>query len=441
MEICCCRDPLSEFSCSTSDFCGNKSSLQLAKPQDLQIVCNLRSQEAVPQGIAYQEATVLDILQIKDHPSYVLLEQQGTVNQGPINGCDFSIYFVDDSKLAARMNPNTIWPACLPRADEDYMPGNKGILAGWSDPLPTSVSGSANLLSYTNQYYLSREALFERQPLCSDPTWMKSNTYYPPNTVCYTEAAWAGSVQFGMSGSGLVRPFTSADNQQTRYSLVGPLSLSKGSDRGVLSDYSGLVDYSSNPAIITDVRCYMDWIAEQYGLRLPPGFTIPTSCWTPSGDRNSANNTQCLSRAIRFNETSNKPERCRFTPGFDKCCLFSYDPMAKPNFNLNFYYCLNVNNEMAACANDCPGVDPNAVVVGGEAALLSLAVAASVGPDLLGPVLGAGVGLAGLGLGGVAMNRRPGLAACPAGQCRARFSRRCCNLLVNNGQQVCPLAC
>ena len=316
VEICCCRDPLSEFSCSTSDFCGNKSSLQLAKPQDLQIVCNLRSQEAVPQGIAYQEATVLDILQIKDHPSYVLLEQQGTVNQGPINGCDFSIYFVDDSKLAARMNPNTIWPACLPRADEDYMPGNKGILAGWSDPLPTSVSGSANLLSYTNQYYLSREALFERQPLCSDPTWMKSNTYYPPNTVCYTEAAWAGSVQFGMSGSGLVRPFTSADNQQTRYSLVGPLSLSKGSDRGVLSDYSGLVDYSSNPAIITDVRCYMDWIAEQYGLRLPPGFTIPTSCWTPSGDRNSANNTQCLSRAIRFNETSNKPERCRFTPGF-----------------------------------------------------------------------------------------------------------------------------
>ena len=185
----------------------------------------------------------------------------------------------------------------------------------------------------------------------------------------------------------------------------------------------------------------MDWIAEQYGLRLPPGFTIPTSCWTPSGDRNSANNTQCFSRAIRFNETSNKPERCRFTPGFDKCRLFSYDPMAKPNFNLNFYYCLNVNNEMAACANDCPGVDPNAVVVGGEAALLSLAVAASVGPDLLGPVLGAGVGLAGLGLGGVAMNRRPGLAACPAGQCRARFSRRCCNLLVNNGQQVCPLAC
>jgi hypothetical protein len=49
----------------------------------------------------------------------------------------------------------------------------------------------------------------------------------------------------------------------------------------------------------------------------------------------------------------------------------------------------------AVCANDCVGVDPNAVVVGGEAALFALPVAAAAAaeagvPGLLAPALGAG---------------------------------------------------
>ena len=82
------------------------------------------------------------------------------------------------------------------------------------------------------------------------------------------------------------------------------------------------------------------------------------------------------------------------------------------------------------------------MVIGGEAALLSLAVAATAGPQFLGPVLGAGVGLAGLGLGGVAMNMdRTRSGPCGAGQCRAQQNRRCCTIMFMNGRQFCPLAC
>jgi hypothetical protein len=411
--------------------------------QDLQIVCNIRSQEAVPKGTGYPEAITIDILEIRNHPSYKPLNKAtgGSQDSGPINGYDISVYIVDDSKLAGRMNTSAMWPACLPRfTDTDHLPGNRGILAGWADPLPTYLGKGNNLETYANNYLVTREGLFEQQPACSDPAWMQSRTYYPPGTVCYTEAAWAGSVQFGLSGSGLMRPFADS-NGATRYSYAGPLSASKGSDRSIYSDIFGIIDYSSNPAIFTDARCYLDWIAAQYGLSLPSEFSTPSTCSLSMGEKTAVNITKCLSRPIRVTDASNQPSQCLFVPGFEKCQLFAYNHNAKPNYNLNFYYCQNTKLQPAVCANDCPGVDPNAVVVGGEVALLSIAVASVVGPDIIGPVLGAGVGLAGLGLGNAAMNRNRVGGPCPTGQCRPRNSRRCCNLAVRNGQLVCPLSC
>ena len=444
VDICCCRDSPSLFSCRASNFCGANSNLQLALPQDLQIVCNLRTQEAVPQGLAYpSNITILDIIEIRNHPGYLPLTK-GSPLGGPSGGYDISVYIVNASSFT--MDTSSIWPACLPRAkDAAYLPGNQGILVGWIEPVPTYYL-DVSVRKYARDYLIAREALFEGLPVCADPGWMRSTTYYPPGTLCYTSAGWAGSVQFGVSGSGLVRPFTFADGNgttdSTRYSWVGPLSLSKGSDRTIQTSYVDKVDYSSNPAVFTDGRCYLDWIAAQYGLSLPPGYTRPASCDTAAGDKMAANNTNCLSRtfslvdAIQSNKTVHK---CQFSAeGLDRCKLFAYIDRAKPNVNSNFYYCINTEGQKAICANDCPGVDPNAVVVGGEAALLSLAIATSVGPNLLGPVLGAGVGLAGLGLGGVAMNSRQ--AACRARQCRTQEGK-CCNTLRINGRRLCPMNC
>jgi hypothetical protein len=451
VEVCCCRDAQSEFSCTSSPFCGTGSTLQLASPSDLQIVCNIPSQEALPQGIGYPDATVFDIKEIINHPNYKPPVKGGSLTGGPIDGYDISVYIVNDANFTT-MNTSFIWPACLPKADDAYYPGSRGILVGWNEPLPTYLDSYNFLQTYVNQNLIVREALYEGQSVCSDPAWMKSNTYYPPGTLCYTDAAWASVVQFGTSGSGLVRPFLSVNANETRYSWIGPLSFSKGSDcsrlvynwRGI---YSGLsiytrqvINYSSTPAVFTDARCYLDWIAAQYGLTLPASYSKPASCSLSAGDKLAANNTNCLSRDIEVHTTSNVTTRCQFKPGVsEKCKLFAYDPNAKPPYNSNFYYCNNTAGNAAACANDCPGMDPNSVVVGGEAAVLSLAVAtAAAGPELLGPVLWTGVSLAGLGLGGYAMSRG---RTCPPNQCRAQQSQRCCNLVVNRGQRLCPLTC
>jgi hypothetical protein len=122
LEICCCRDSTSEFSCASSTFCGSNSSLQMANPQDLQIVCNVLSQEVLPQGIGFPEATAFNILEIRNHPNYSPVVHGSTSNEGPIGGFDISVYIVDDSNFTAKSS--SIWPACLPRAKDDYLAEN-----------------------------------------------------------------------------------------------------------------------------------------------------------------------------------------------------------------------------------------------------------------------------------------------------------------------------
>jgi hypothetical protein len=89
-----------------------------------------------------------------------------------------------------------------------------------------------------------------------------------------------------------------------------------------------------------------------------------------AGDKLAVNSTNCLSRDIEVHTTSNVTIQCQFKPGVsEKCKLFAYDPIAKPPYNSNFYYCNNTAGNAAAFANDCPGMDPNSVVVGGKLAL------------------------------------------------------------------------
>ena len=337
-------------------------------------------------------------------------------------------YIVDDSKLAVRLNLTSIWPACLPHTKEDsHIPGNWGILASWK--ALTSLGESQDLQGYVNENLLFREALLEGTP-CADPAWMKSNTYYPPGTVCYTEAAWAGAVTFGISGSGLMRPFTYSNSKEaeTRYRWDGPLSPFKGSDLSTVFP-PHIIYYSSNPAVFTDARCYLDWIAAQFGLTLPAGYAKPASCDKSNGDKAAQNNTNCLSQ----HPNSLKLKKCNFTSTLPKC---SYDEY------INGYFCKTKNYPfwIGICTNDCPGVDPNAVVVGGITALASLAAGVSLVPDLVAPALIAAVSLAGLGLGSYAMTRsRAG--TCPAGQCQAQLDKKCCQAVFINGRQLCPLSC
>jgi hypothetical protein len=269
VEICCCKYGQSPFSCPKSDFCGVDPKLTLAKPGDLQIACNLTNLDVVPKGVSPLDTILLNIREIKIHEKY-------DPKTGPVGGYDISVYIVDDTDLT--MNKDYVWPACLPQPQNSYLPGNRGIIAGWNQPLPTYIySPDKSIGDYQDANLREREALFEAVK-CSDPDWMESNTYYPPGTVCYADVAFASSVQFGISGSGIVRPFLFEKQTNIRYSWAGALSFSKGADYPVVLDDLSQKLYSGNPSVFTDAQCYMDWIAAQYGLILPEGYTVPSSC-------------------------------------------------------------------------------------------------------------------------------------------------------------------
>jgi hypothetical protein len=184
----------------------------------------------------------------------------------------------------------------------------------------------------------------------------------------------------------------------------------------------------------------MSWIAAQYDLILAEGFTVPDSCYQSSGSKENKENRNCRSRKILSElVVENYTSKCNFNEDGAGCLLYGLSTL-KPGPSSNFFYCNSTEGNVAVCANDCPGVDPNAVVVGGTSLLLApLATATLVAPNLAGPALGAGSILAAMGLAGVAMNERR--TTCPPGQCRALIAQRCCRLVPIRGQQLCPSFC
>ena len=106
-------------------------------------------------------------------------------------------------------------------------------------------------------------------------------------------------MDFGSSGSGVVREWKNYDTVEQldgtsrpvyQYSFAGPLTMSKGCDEAIelRRDDTKLRDYfyrGSNPVVVTDATCYMDWIAEQYQLRLDYDYERKASCSQSSGDR------------------------------------------------------------------------------------------------------------------------------------------------------------
>jgi hypothetical protein len=177
----------------------------------------------------------------------------------------------------------------------------------------------------------------------------------------------------------------------------------------------------------------MDWIAAQYDYILPEGYIIPSSCSQSSGSKHTTKKNSCRSRPFlsKYGETS----QCNFNDSVTECFLYKYSQLNPPTHS-NFFYCENTKGSLALCANDCPGVDPNAVVVGGTELILAPLAAAIVAPSLLGPALGASSILAAIGLGGLSMRN-----ACSPGQCRSLITQRCCRLVPVRGQLMCPSFC
>ena len=157
----------------------------------------------------------------------------------------------------------------------------------------------------------------------------------------------ASCVDFGSSGSGVVRQWRQyATAQQLdgtfspvfQYSFAGPLTMSKGCDEALelRRDDTVLRDYiyrGSNPAVVTDATCYMDWIAEQYNLRLEDDYESKASCSQSSGDKEDLNKARCV--------TANN-NLCDWTQTnldgtvHDSCRLYAEEGIAK-----NVFQCID----------------------------------------------------------------------------------------------------
>ena len=154
-------------------------------------------------------------------------------------------------------------------------------------------------------------------------------------------------MDFGSSGSGVVRQWRQYDTVQQidgtftpvyQYSFAGPLTMSKGCDQAVELQTKDnttrkYIYRGSNPAVVTDATCYMDWIAEQYNLRLEDDYESKASCSQSSGDKEDINKDVCW--------TANG-DRCDWTKTgpdgevFDSCRMFTEEGIAK-----NIFQCID----------------------------------------------------------------------------------------------------
>ena len=142
---------------------------------------------------------------------------------------------------------------------------------------------------------------------------------------------------------------TDNQNQQIsrpvyQYSFAGPLTMSKGCDRATnrfqIDDIDTPIKAYTyrgfNPAVVTDATCYMDWIAEQYELRLENDYESKTSCSQSSGDKEDINQDVC--------RTANG-DTCDFTyPGYESCRLYTEEGIAK-----NVFQCVTAQVSAVQC--------------------------------------------------------------------------------------------
>ena len=192
----------------------------------MQIVCGEFSLLKEPEMFSDEKEVVLEIRKIINHEQYDP-GQPGKERRGPYRGGDIAVYKVDGSKLA--LKKKELYPACLPRSSSEYEE-QPGIFSGWVDPEPIHrVNKWKKLRNYIKNYLEPRDSQMEEVD-CGDPSWMGSNSYYPPGTVCYRDPSLASCSIFGNSGSSVVRKIKTTD----RYSWIGPLSMSKGKHQSIM---------------------------------------------------------------------------------------------------------------------------------------------------------------------------------------------------------------
>ena len=100
--------------------------------------------------------------------------------------------------------------------------------------------------------------------------------------------------------------------------------------------------------------------------------------------------TKTVKKRVDFQMPDGTDNTCDFKDQgkeWDKCRL-----AAEEGFSYNVYKCKNKHGQVGVCSNNCKGVDPNAIIIGGSAVLAASGLAGLTVTQaiLLGGVLGGG---------------------------------------------------
>ena len=188
-------------------------------------------------------------------------------------------------------------------------------------------------------------------------------------------------------------------------------------------DCRGSFNYDYVDKILTEFRNCSNFPKLQPDLPSPDATTPNcTDIDFIAGCRNG-NITGCYHR--RYQLASQKYDRCAFNQTYkgkegknettwEQCRLEGAE-----GFSYNIYQCQDKDGHLGTCANNCKGVNPNSIIIGGFA---PIAVAGLAGQALLQPAL---LGAAGLGVGAVGVGAMGAMGVGPAVSSQCPNSRPC----------------
>ena len=315
----------------TSSFCGENPEMTLTPVADLQVVCGEFSIEEAPEQLTPEEEVVMEVSSFTNHPLY-------DPAKGPIGGYDLAIFKVKDSPLRqyGAMSRRGIWPACFPK--KSYMEA-PSILAGWKDPRPSFLSYADDeeiARVYSLRNLQQRQTRMKLKAKCQDPKWMniKEGSFYPAGTICAKDPSSSSCLVFGNSGSPLMRPYTGHPGRGPYwYSWTGSLSMYYGCDQALsinTGDSDVVAHAGDNPGVFTQASCYLQWIADQYNMKLGPRLQeVAGECARSTGTLNVTKQQCRTNRNLNCDFTASHaitvPTLGTVSIKMDKCKIFDIE--------------------------------------------------------------------------------------------------------------------
>ena len=334
----CCPNVSNATGSADPHICGTNPRAEVMTGEDAEVVCGeFETGNYTAEESGEEFNTVLEIKNITVHPDYNISRGNKT--------SQFVVADIATIKVKEDLSQEEIsrlTPVCLPQ-HQDYR-SQYAVHAGWSSPPPLKFI-QEKLPDHEPIYRDFSKMWHYNMSLtqCQDPTQYfleigptgvnltyPTNSSYPPGTVCAREKNFKFCPTSGESGSPLM-----VENEKGRYTALGLNSFIKGCS-SFSSQY--LFQFSENPSVYSRLICYLDWIAEQYGMTYSPTGEEDERCKVGTGDITEPGGGDCRTTPSNFWDTKDQTEaKCIFPfyldgKEYNECALEEIQSFTRPQF-------------------------------------------------------------------------------------------------------------